>query len=87
MRVPRTVAWFLILFTVFTAGLLRQFHDQTPRSPYVTPVVGSMLFAAVLFVLLVIANEQKIDLDDALARVLNKYRDRDSYRWPRKEEG
>jgi NTP pyrophosphatase (non-canonical NTP hydrolase) len=37
--------------------------------------------ADVLFVLLVIANEQKIDLEDALERVLEKYRARDSERW------
>jgi NTP pyrophosphatase (non-canonical NTP hydrolase) len=37
--------------------------------------------ADVLFVLLVIANEQKIDLEEALARVLEKYRARDSDRW------
>lgn len=42
--------------------------------------------ADVLFVLLVMANEQKIDLDEALSRVLEKYRDRDSHRWVRKEE-
>ena len=39
--------------------------------------------ADILFVLLVIANEQKIDLDDALERVLEKYRVRDSNRWTR----
>jgi NTP pyrophosphatase (non-canonical NTP hydrolase) len=37
--------------------------------------------ADVLFVLLVIANEQRIDLEDALGRVLEKYRVRDSDRW------
>ena len=37
--------------------------------------------ADVLFVLLVIANEQGIDLEDALGRVLEKYRVRDSERW------
>jgi NTP pyrophosphatase (non-canonical NTP hydrolase) len=42
--------------------------------------------ADVLFVLLVIANEQGIDLDDALDRVLLKYRSRDSRRWTRKDE-
>jgi len=42
--------------------------------------------ADVMFVLLVIANEQKIDLDEALERVLEKYRARDSDRWARKEE-
>ena len=39
--------------------------------------------ADILFVLLVIANEQKIDLADALERVLEKYRTRDSDRWTR----
>ena len=37
--------------------------------------------ADVLFVLLVIANEQKLDLEDALERVLEKYRTRDAKRW------
>jgi NTP pyrophosphatase (non-canonical NTP hydrolase) len=37
--------------------------------------------ADILFVLLVIANEQKIDLSDALDRTLEKYRARDGARW------
>ena len=37
--------------------------------------------ADVLFVLLVIANEQGIELDSALEQVLEKYRSRDSDRW------
>jgi NTP pyrophosphatase (non-canonical NTP hydrolase) len=37
--------------------------------------------ADVLFVVIVIANEQKIDLSDALERVLEKYRTRDGARW------
>lgn len=41
--------------------------------------------ADILFVLLVIANEQAIDLDEALERTLEKYRRRDSDRWTRKE--
>jgi NTP pyrophosphatase (non-canonical NTP hydrolase) len=39
--------------------------------------------ADVLFVLLVIANEQGIDLEEALERVLEKYRSRDGERWTR----
>jgi NTP pyrophosphatase (non-canonical NTP hydrolase) len=39
----------------------------------------------VLFVILVLANEQKIDLGEALERVLEKYRVRDSDRWVRKQ--
>jgi NTP pyrophosphatase (non-canonical NTP hydrolase) len=42
--------------------------------------------ADVLFVLLVIANEQGIDLGDALEQVLEKYRARDSKRWAPKLE-
>jgi NTP pyrophosphatase (non-canonical NTP hydrolase) len=42
--------------------------------------------ADILFVLLVMANEQKIDLSEALERVLEKYRLRDSHRWTRKEK-
>lgn len=41
--------------------------------------------ADILFVLLVMANEQGIDLDDALERTLEKYRRRDSDRWTRKD--
>ncbi len=40
--------------------------------------------ADILFVLLVIANEQKIDLDEALERTLEKYRMRDGDRWTRR---
>jgi len=46
----------------------------------------AMELADVLFVLLVIANEQGIDLESALERVLEKYRTRDAERWePRRE--
>ena len=60
MRVSRPLAWTLILSTLLTAGLLRQFHDQTPRSPYVPPVVGSLLFVCVFFLLLVSAREWRL---------------------------
>ena len=40
--------------------------------------------ADVLFVILVMANEQGIDLDEALVKTLEKYRLRDSDRWTRK---
>jgi NTP pyrophosphatase (non-canonical NTP hydrolase) len=39
--------------------------------------------ADILFVLLAIANQQKIDLDPAFARVLEKYQVRDAGRWTR----
>lgn len=41
--------------------------------------------ADILFVVIVIANEQGIDLEDALEQTLEKYRLRDSERWTRKD--
>lgn len=40
--------------------------------------------ADILFVLIAIANEQKIDLEEAFGRVLEKYRVRDGDRWTRR---
>ncbi len=37
--------------------------------------------ADILFVVITLANEQGIDLEDAFARVLEKYEVRDSHRW------
>ena len=42
--------------------------------------------ADVLFVILVLANEQGIDLETALQAVLEKYRVRDSERWVRRSQ-
>ncbi len=42
--------------------------------------------ADVLFVILCMANEQGIDLEEAFERVLEKYRARDGDRWARKAE-
>jgi NTP pyrophosphatase (non-canonical NTP hydrolase) len=39
--------------------------------------------ADILFVVLAIANQQKIDLDQSLERVLEKYQVRDAARWTR----
>ncbi|MBZ5638922.1 MAG: CPBP family intramembrane metalloprotease [Acidobacteriia bacterium] len=60
MRVPAWLAWILLGITFLTAGLLRQFHSEIPRSPYVNPLVGSLLFAAVFFLLLVAAREWRL---------------------------
>jgi membrane protease YdiL (CAAX protease family) len=45
---------------MFTAGLLRQSHDLTPTSPFLNPAVGSLLFACIVFLLLVAARERQI---------------------------
>ncbi len=60
MRIPRALAWLLIGMAIFTAGLLRQFHDLTPTSPFLAPAVGSLLFACVLFLFLVAARERQV---------------------------
>ena len=56
MRVPVTLAWIIMVLFVFTAGLLRRFHDRIPESPYLHPLVGNLLFAGI-FVLLLVASE------------------------------
>jgi NTP pyrophosphatase (non-canonical NTP hydrolase) len=61
-------------------------YGSKPKKPEEPDQDLAMELADVLFVLLVIANEQKLDLDEALCRVLEKYRLRDSNRWTRKEE-
>ena len=55
-----------------------------PKKPEEAEQDLAIELADILFVLLVIANEQDIDLDNALGRVLEKYRARDSDRWTRK---
>ena len=55
-----------------------------PKKPDEPEQDLALELADVLFVLLVIANEQGVDLDDALKRVLEKYRKRDGDRWTRK---
>ena len=60
MRVPRTLAWFLLAITFLTAGLLRQYHAETPRSPFAPALVGSLLFAVVFLLLLVAAREWRL---------------------------
>lgn len=55
-----------------------------PKKPEEAAQDLAIELADVLFVLLVIANEQKIDLGEALEGVLEKYRIRDGDRWARK---
>jgi NTP pyrophosphatase (non-canonical NTP hydrolase) len=65
---------------------LNHLYGSKPKRPDEPEQELAMELADVLFVLLVIANEQKIDLDSALERVLEKYRARDSHRWVRRDE-
>jgi membrane protease YdiL (CAAX protease family) len=59
LRIPTPLAWIILIATFGTAGLLRQFHDRTPTSPMISPVVGSALFAAIFLLLLVTAYERR----------------------------
>ena len=60
MRIPRALAWLLVGMGVFTAGLLRQYHDLTPGASFLGPAVGSLLFGCILFLFLVAARERQI---------------------------
>ena len=66
---------------------LNHLYGSKPKRPDEAEQELAIELADVLFVLLVIANEQNIDLDEALVRVLEKYKTRDSLRWARKDEG
>ena len=58
MRVPVTLAWVIMALFVFTAGLLRRYNDGIPASPFLHPLAGNLLFAAI-FVLLLVASRER----------------------------
>jgi len=60
-------------------------YGAKPKKPGEGDRELALEMADILFVLLALANEQGIDLDDALERTLEKYRVRDSDRWTRKK--
>jgi NTP pyrophosphatase (non-canonical NTP hydrolase) len=62
-----------------------RFGPKTKKADEADQDLGEEL-ADVLFVLLVISNQQGIDLGTALERVLEKYRVRDSARWAPKQD-
>lgn len=59
-------------------------HGSKPKKADEPDSDLALEIADVLFVLIALANEQAIDLEDALAHVLDKYRTRDASRWSRK---
>lgn len=63
------------------ARALNHQHGHKPRKPDEPEQDVALELADILFVVIAIANEQGIDLEDAFARVLEKYRVRDSGRW------
>jgi NTP pyrophosphatase (non-canonical NTP hydrolase) len=62
-------------------------YGHKPKKPGEPEQDLALELADILFVLLALANEQKIDLEEALRRVLEKYQTRDANRWSRREEG
>jgi NTP pyrophosphatase (non-canonical NTP hydrolase) len=58
-------------------------YGAKPKKPGEPEQDVALELADILFVVVAIANEQKIDLEDAFARVLEKYRVRDADRWER----
>jgi NTP pyrophosphatase (non-canonical NTP hydrolase) len=60
-------------------------HGAKTKKPEEPEADLALEMADVLFVLLALANEQGVDLSEALERTLEKYRVRDSERWVRKD--
>jgi NTP pyrophosphatase (non-canonical NTP hydrolase) len=58
-------------------------YGHKPRRPDEPEQELALEIADVLFVLIALANEQGIDLEDAFRRTLDKYERRDSGRWAR----
>lgn len=69
------------------ARLMNHRFGHKPKKPGEPDQDLAEELADVLFVLLVMANEQGIDLDEALEGVLEKYRTRDAGRWTPVEGG
>lgn len=61
-------------------------HGHKPKKPGEPEQDLALELADILFVIVAIANEQKIDLQSAFERVLEKYRVRDSDRWTRRAQ-
>lgn len=68
------------------ARALNHSHGHKPRKHGEPEQDIALELADILFVVIAIANEQGVDLDDAFRRVLEKYETRDATRWARSEE-
>jgi NTP pyrophosphatase (non-canonical NTP hydrolase) len=69
------------------ARLLNHEYGEKPKKPGEPPQEIGEEIADVVFVLLSLANSLEIDMDEAFARVMAKYRCRDASRWtPKRAE-
>ena len=64
-------------------------HRYGPKTKKADEPEGDVALelADILFVVVVLANQMGIDLQEAVERTMTKYRVRDADRWERKEEG
>jgi len=69
------------------ARLLNHEYGEKPKKPGEAPQEIGEEIADVVFVLLSLANSLDIDMDDAFAGVMAKYRSRDAGRWTPKSSG
>lgn len=60
-------------------------HGHKTKKPDEPEQDLALELADIMFVLIAIANEQQIDLEEAFQRVLEKYEVRDAGRWTRKD--
>ena len=58
-------------------------YGHKPKKPDEPEEDLALELADIMFVVIAIANEQRIDLESAFARVLAKYQTRDESRWER----
>ena len=58
-------------------------YGHKPKKPDEAEQDLALELADILFVLIALANQQNIDLDEAFQRVLEKYQVRDASRWTR----
>ena len=68
------------------ARLVNHQFGTKPKKPDESQQEMAEELADVLFVILCMANEQEIDLDQAFDKVMEKYRTRNGGRWARKVE-
>lgn len=61
-------------------ALMHRYGGKTPKPNEPLGDVGDEI-ADVLFVLVCLANSLQIDLDEAFAKMMTKYRERDGERW------
>lgn len=60
-------------------------HGPKTKKPDEDEAEIALELADVLFVVVVLANQLEVDLEDAVERTLKKYRERDADRWERKQ--